>query len=348
MILGQVASVRRGDRSGEAEPDRFAAARAVADAVLYEGIVLYPSRRAPRRDQYRWQFGALMPRPYAEAHASERWAARTECLAAAGSGATISARLRALQVQRRTIEAADPTIEGYISVPRLDVEGVSWVACDEAFEASIDLEPESLEQLAGGGLTRSFELDAWSEAEVIRRPDGAAAGQIVRHRDSLSGLVAISASPVPRSPGLTRITVRIENTTPWPEPGEAGRVTRCQALSRSLVAIHVMLAVDDGRFVSLLDPPPMAAEAAAICRSEVTYPVLVGESDDVVLASPIILYDHPHVAPQQTGGDPPNGEVDPPQQGGRSDGPSGIGSHGERPPDPRSQPGPTARIRLLR
>ena len=61
-----------------------------------------------------------------------------------------------------------------------------------------------------------------------------------------------------------------------------------------------MLAVDGGAFVSLLDPPAGAAAAAGACRSDGTYPVLVG-GEDVVLSSPIILYDHPEVAEQSPG-----------------------------------------------
>ena len=37
------------------------AARAVADAVLYEGYVLYPYRAGSAKNQVRWQWGVLMP-----------------------------------------------------------------------------------------------------------------------------------------------------------------------------------------------------------------------------------------------------------------------------------------------
>jgi hypothetical protein len=67
-----------------------------------------------------------------------------------------------------------------------------------------------------------------------------------------------------------------------------------------LIAVHTMLAVEDGTFVSLLDPSEDAAPAAASCRSDGSYPVLIGDGD-VVLASPIILYDHPEVAAQSPG-----------------------------------------------
>ena len=71
-------------------------------------------------------------------------------------------------------------------------------------------------------------------------------------------------------------------------------------MAQSLVAVHTMLAVDGATFVSLLEPPDDAAEAARACRSDGTYPVLIGR-DDVVLSSPIILYDHPEVANQSPG-----------------------------------------------
>ena len=75
---------------------------------------------------------------------------------------------------------------------------------------------------------------------------------------------------------------------------------RDDAMPLSLISVHTMLAVDDGRFVSLLDPPDDAAPAARACQSDGAYPVLIGD-DDVVLSSPIILYDHPEVAPQSPG-----------------------------------------------
>ena len=50
-----------------------------------------------------------------------------------------------------------------------------------------------------------------------------------------------------------------------------------------------------------MDPPEDAAEALAACHNEGTWPVLIDEADTVVLSSPIILYDHPAVAPESPG-----------------------------------------------
>src|SRR5205085_9789705 len=63
------------------------------------------------------------------------------------------------------------------------------------------------------------------------------------------------------------------------------------------------LDVRGGQFISLLTPPEELREIAAGCRNIGVWPVLVGETDErhTMLASPIILYDYPQVAPESTG-----------------------------------------------
>ena len=45
--------------------DHLDHARKVADAILYEGYLLYPYHKASLKNQVRFQFGVLMPRGYA-------------------------------------------------------------------------------------------------------------------------------------------------------------------------------------------------------------------------------------------------------------------------------------------
>ena len=98
---------------------------------------------------------------------------------------------------------------------------------------------------------------------------------------------------------LVKVTIEVGNVT----SNAREQRDRDEVLASSLVAVHTLLVVDDGTFVSLLDPPATAAEAVAGCSSEGTFPVLIGEEGDadVVLSSPIILYDHPAVAPESVG-----------------------------------------------
>ena len=66
---------------------------------------------------------------------------------------------------------------------------------------------------------------------------------------------------------------------------------------------HTALTVEDGEFISLLDPPAEFSEAVAQCRNIGTWPVLVGIEGqrDTMLSSPIILYDYPQIAPESPG-----------------------------------------------
>jgi hypothetical protein len=102
---------------------------------------------------------------------------------------------------------------------------------------------------------------------------------------------------------LVKLTVEVGNVTAGPPRSGDRAASRDEVLASSLVAVHTLLAVDDGAFMSTLDPPAMAAEAVAGCRNDGTFPVLIGAEGDaeVVLSSPIILYDHPAVAPESVG-----------------------------------------------
>ncbi len=97
-------------------------------------------------------------------------------------------------------------------------------------------------------------------------------------------------------PGTWRVRVEVENLTSW----EADR--RGEAQTRAYNSLHVLLRTRDGAFASLCDPPPALAEAAAACTNDGLWPALVGEPDGkTILAAPIILPDHPQVAPESPG-----------------------------------------------
>jgi hypothetical protein len=72
---------------------------------------------------------------------------------------------------------------------------------------------------------------------------------------------------------------------------------------RSLASTHAILDVRGGEFISLQNPPENFRESAAGCRNIGVWPVLVGENGErhTMLASPIILYDYPEVAPESAG-----------------------------------------------
>ena len=75
------------------------AARQVADAVLYEGYLLYPYRASAQKNQVRWQFGVLAPP--AAAALGEDSDARVEVIVDGDEGACLSLELRFLRLKTR-------------------------------------------------------------------------------------------------------------------------------------------------------------------------------------------------------------------------------------------------------
>ncbi|WP_433409451.1 hypothetical protein ACQPZU_04260 [Saccharomonospora azurea] len=264
--------------------------KAVADAVLYEGYVLYPYRASAQKNHVRWQFGVLVPPSYAATGTGEHTACRTECLAEVELDAELHIRVRFLQAQRRTVEIErDDVPGGYREVDALIVGEDEILPWDEAVEFEHEvtvpvrrlLESEQyLPVVVRGG-------------ESITAVDG---GRVVRRKQPLTAELRCRAE---RLPGLVRLHVTVANTATV----DCTHHTRDEALRHSLIAAHTMLTLRGGRFLSLFDPPDWATEYAKGCVNEHTWPVLMGPvgSDDVMLSSPIILYDHPKVDPASTG-----------------------------------------------
>ena len=98
---------------------------------------------------------------------------------------------------------------------------------------------------------------------------------------------------------MVRLRSLVENVT----PSLSVDASPADAALHSLVSAHLILALSDGGFASLLDPPPWAADAAADCTNIHAFPVLVGEAgrDDLMLSAPVLLPDYPRAEPLTLG-----------------------------------------------
>jgi hypothetical protein len=245
-------------------------ARQIADAVLYEGYLLYPYRASARKNQIRWQWGVLVPPAYAAAGHGEHATSHSEFLLEPGTDPVLQVRLRFLQLQHRS--------GGDGPVPEFD----------EAAEHEVD------------AVVSVSELVDKEHVVSVAVPGGTETTEgITRQRWPLQGEIRLSGRVLEGPYGVIQLSVEVVNTAEWADP-EAGRHL---ALRHSLIAAHTVLAVTDGEFISLLDPPEWAKPAAESCRNERTWPVMVGEAGrrDVLLISPIILYDYPQIAPESAG-----------------------------------------------
>jgi hypothetical protein len=243
----------------------------VANAVLYEGYLLYPYRASALKNQQRWNFGVIYPKVYSEAQgAIDPWAMQTQCLVVGGPVTAIRMKVRFLRLVERIAS------EG---------QGTPW---QEAAECEIEIPECCLVKLLANRVRQVFSLSGSSTTE----------NSVTRCQRSIEGMIEVQAEETAR--GGWRITVRVENLTPWSFVDGA---VHQGVLLQSLISTHTILYSSGGEFVSLLDPPEVFREAAAACKNVGTWPVLAGQEGqrNTLLSSPIILYDYPQIAPESPG-----------------------------------------------
>jgi hypothetical protein len=234
------------------------------------------------KNQRRFTFGGVYPPAHSELHPDDPCTMRTEVLVR-GPDATVEATVRFLHVVERTVfDAAGQAVD------QLELGGARYLSWQEAVEREVRA-PAPIQIAAG------------SDREDLPSYHG----HLLRSWEALEGVVDLASAPV--APDVHRVSVTVRNTTSSPE-----RAPREDALKRTFCSTHALLRATSGEFISLTDPPPELATAAAACRNEGAWPVLVGdpEARDMMLASPIILEDFPRVAPESPGDMFDGGEID--------------------------------------
>ncbi|HEV7642452.1 MAG TPA: hypothetical protein VGO50_00795 [Pyrinomonadaceae bacterium] len=276
----------------------------IADAVLYEGYMLYPYRASSVKNRQRFNWGALAPRSYSEAqHGTEAWQMQTECLLQGNGDTTLNVKIRFLHLTLREIgKLNDQGIDKEFQlVESLEVNGNLLQSWQEAVERDVALPPLKLAE--HNSFEFPFSFPAAYEQETVRDGNDRAAAVIIRTQQAIAGVVSVRITDLEKhnsEKSLFKISVQIKNETPFET---LAATNRDDALLRSLVSTHTILNVEDGEFVSLLDPPDDLKEFPASCQSTGTYPVLAGVEGelDCMLSSPIILYDYPQIAAESAG-----------------------------------------------
>lgn len=279
----------------------------IAEAVLYEGYMLYPYRPSAIKNRQRWNFGVLYPRYFCESQSgSESNSMQTECLVKTTPFTRLHVKVRFLQIVRRTVgllrtrgmeesEGVEPEFE---VVDRLEVAERVYQPWQEAMEREFSesaLDPTSLDSLS----PKSFTLPWQRSIEYLRDERAIAIGVIVREWESLHGAVEFRSVRI--HDDVIKVTVRVNNRKYVgliPPPEAMDRET---ALLDSFVSAHTILGVEQGEFVSLLDPPAVFGHLTTQCNNIGTWPVLAGDGANAMLSSPIILYDYPQIAPESLG-----------------------------------------------
>jgi hypothetical protein len=282
-------------------------ARRIARAILYEGYMLYPYRPSAIKNQQRFNFGVVYPQAYSEAQkGSDPWIMQTECLVQGSAQTRFEICLRFLQLSARVVQqrifkpSADLKMFGsaFAPVRSLEVDGQAFYSWEEAVERELNVPESSVDTLVRRPLQQPITLKANQTVEPLADNSGGIVGRLVRTQEPIDGGIYVAVYPVVE--GVYRIVVRVRNITSL---NDADHVSREDALMRSLVSAHLLLGVQGGRFVSLIDPPEALRDIAPLCRNIGAFPVLVGDEGqcDTMLSSPIILYDYPQIAPESAG-----------------------------------------------
>src|SRR5579872_2897988 len=150
-------------------------AEQVADAVLYEGYILYPYRPSALKNRQRWNFGGICPRAYSEAQkGSELWRTQSEVLVHGSAGSSAGAapsialsvvleiRVRFLHLVAREVARLDhPVAElgecgesDFTIVPTLKIGERLFQSWQEAIEREVNVPEIALG--SGGGAEAVF------------------------------------------------------------------------------------------------------------------------------------------------------------------------------------------------
>jgi hypothetical protein len=242
----------------------------IVNAVLYEGYILYPYRASSQKNQReRFTFGRIYPQQYSDAQKGrEACLMQTECL-----------------VRNESHDAALEITVRFLQPLARETGEQLWL---EAIEREVKLSRIGLNDPIAR--SHSFEFPASHSVD----------GAIVRRSEAVTGQIDIETHLV--GSVIVKIMVRIFNKTHVPE----NRIEDEDAvLMRTFASTHTILHAPGSKCVSSLDPDPDCIESARACCNIGTWPVLVGDKEkherDVMLSSPIILYDYPQIAPESAG-----------------------------------------------
>jgi hypothetical protein len=282
------------------------AIESVANAVLYEGYMLYPYRPSAVKNRQRWNFGVLYPKAYSDLEGgSDRWSMQTQCLIRGNEAAVVEIKVRFLQCVSREIGRpvgyANSELCGaseYDLVDSLDVAGKRLQSWQEAVEQEALLPPMRVADLLAESVQRTFSFLGGRDTETVADDGGAIAAFVIRSREEVTCSIEVRA--IRRADDLFELTVLVANATP---AAAKQNWLRKEALMNSLLSAHTVLGISGGEFISMIDPPADVREFAAGCQNIGTWPVLAGHENarNAMLSSPIILYDFPQVAPESAG-----------------------------------------------
>jgi hypothetical protein len=235
--------------------------RRIADAVLYEGYLLYPYRPSSIKNRQRWTFGGLYPKPYAQRN-GDASSFHSEMLLKATGRHTADVRIRFLHLlsEVRSSGTWQLAVEREVPFSHLTL---------------------NLTHLRKFSFPGSHRVDAG----------------VARTQEQVDGLVEISSEPL--SHGLFKLGLRVNNQTGFHGSLDVPRdEASMQALVAAHAIVHV---AGGEFLSSTDPPDDAGPFASRCSHQGVWPVLAVPDSREWMLLSPIILSDFPEIAPESPG-----------------------------------------------
>src|ERR1700677_2943885 len=195
----------------------------IADAVLYEGYILYPYRASSRKNRQRFTFGRVYPEAYSKAQSdAEPFLMQTECLLQAqAKPPTLEARVRFLHPMARTVGLlsapvsalpSDIELDNFSFVPEFRLDDKLYQAWEEAVGRTVRSSHQLLPRLADRPMALPFPFSSSLTFDPIFDRQSRVVGAIVRRQQALQGTIHIAAQKLAAE--IFKLRITIENNTP--------------------------------------------------------------------------------------------------------------------------------------
>jgi hypothetical protein len=233
----------------------------IADAVLYEGYILYPYRPSAVKNRQRFNFGVLYPRQYCDLQSgSESSEMRTECLVSGSAATTVEVKVRFLQLATRR----------------------EW---QEGQERDVCIPECRLESIVARPYLREFVLPGAEDAEG-------------RLSQTLDGELELGAAQLAES--LFKVTLSIRNLAKLENANDLSRDEILLRSMVSVHSILHVVDGEFVSLLEPPEPLKSAAGECRNTGTWPVLAGEEGQRD-LVLSAPIILYDYPQIAPESAG-----------------------------------------------
>jgi len=267
-------------------------------ALMYEGYLLYPYRPSTKNTK-RGTFGVLFPPAYCDAQqGAERSSTTIEFIMKGDPNSIVTGTVHFLRVTNRTTEVIDDT-GAFVAVEAPQTSSQEFQSWQECEAQTIALPGMAVHSFLNKACRQVLNSPGWQMTEPAAEQQSSAT-RVLRTRSPL--VAEVTARAMGLDDQHFRISMTIANRTSIDEE-LAARMTRDAAAAHSMAAVHALVHVEGGEWISSIDPPAHLANAVQLCSRDGWWPVLVGNEGErqTMLASPIILYDYPRLAPESPG-----------------------------------------------